>query len=99
MNKKPAHLFGTAGQIVNRDIGDTEEMLYAGKAVYTIGDYVKQVQEQEAPKKKLTFEEACLNLIVEEQPEEAQWWAIHGAEAHDNYEFLKKLWKAAQENV
>jgi hypothetical protein len=88
MNKKPAHLSGTAGQIVNRDIGDTEEMLYTGKAVYTIGDYVKQVQEQEASKKKLTFEE---------------WWARQLPRYGDRpFEYMVDAaeagWKAAQEN-
>jgi hypothetical protein len=67
-------------------------MLYSKKAVYTIGDYIKQAQEQEESiKKKLTFEEwiKISQLSLEYSMDD---WDSLSAD-------FEKVWKAAQENV
>jgi hypothetical protein len=79
-----------AGQIVND--------------IKTIGDYVKKVQEEESPKKKLTFEEwVCTNMfnlqsfIVAKAPLPTFEYAKEVI-GEDELEFYRSIWNAAQEN-
>lgn len=72
-----------AGQIVNE--------------IKTIGDYVKKVQEEELPKKKLTFEE-----WIASGADAAEYFSINRIDtefAGETYFMFKCIWNAAQENV
>lgn len=64
-----------------------------------LGDYINNVLKEEGlePKKKLTFDE-WLTGYMSKGPDR-DWWIENGVQKHDDYEFLKQVWKAAQENV
>jgi len=74
MHTHPRHnIKNPPGQIVNK--------------IETLGDYIKHVEEQEFPKKKLTFEE---------------WLTATPIDLFFNGQLstvLEQCWKAAQENV
>lgn len=62
--------------------------------IKTLGDYIQQVQEQENPKKKLTFEEWFNEFIPLVNRTRGEEWNNAGYSRQN----IKMIWDAAQEN-
>ena len=91
MHIHPRHnITNPPGQIVNK--------------IETLGDYIKHVEEQEFPKKKLTFEEwVCINMFnlqsfIDAKIPLPDFEYAKNAYNEEDLEFYRSIWNAAQEN-